>query len=388
MIIGSVQTLQPFAIDPYLPSSKVIAGEFGVDISLIQLTISTLALGFAIGQLIVGPLSDALGRRRPLLIAMTVYMVATALVGFAPSLPIFFAMRVLQGLSASSVLVVGNAMIRDLFDGSLLVKAISRAMLFQAASWFIGPFGAAYLLTFMDWRGIALVLAGVSGALLLLAVRFLPDTLHRDNRKGDIFSGMLGRFRAVLRDREYTGLVGISVMFQMAIYCYLLVVPIIYGREFGVAAATVGFLIGLNSVGSYTGLQVAAKISQYIHPKWVLTGVIGLGLTMGISMVLFSHTHPPFWLGVLLVWLFVVSFGASITPNTALAMAPHGHEAGTAAALMGVLSYLLSSAAGPFYTTLDKSSLYGVGLCITSFMVVALLLMFTVVRPRALRPDA
>jgi DHA1 family bicyclomycin/chloramphenicol resistance-like MFS transporter len=261
-------------------------------------------------------------------------------------------------------------------------------MLFQASAWFIGPFGAAYLLTLTDWRGIALTLAGVSAVLLVLAMRYLPETLQVENRKASLFDGMLGRFRAVLRDREYAGLVGISLMFQLAIYAYLLVVPIIYSREFGVAASAVGLLIGLNSVGSYTGAQLSAKLSQYIHPKWVFTGIIVVAMSMGAAMVFVAPTKPSFWLAIGLVWLFVLCFGASLTVNTSLAMAPHGHEAGTAAALMGVINFLFSAAAGPFYTTFDTSSLMSVGICVLGCMVVALILMFTVVRPRALRPEA
>jgi DHA1 family bicyclomycin/chloramphenicol resistance-like MFS transporter len=296
-------------------------------------------------------------------------------------------MRILQGLSASSVLVIGNAMIRDLFEGPLLIKAMSRAMLFQAASWFLGPFGAALLLNFTDWRGVARVFAAVTAILLFLAIRILPETLHFDDRNGDIFKGMIGRFRAVLRDREYAGLVGIGMLFQLSIYTYLTVIPLIYQNGFGVAATTVGVFIGLNSVASYIGVQLSSKIAQYIHPKWVLTGVIVLAMAFAAGMVLTVSGTPPLWLAAGLVLLFVFTFGSSVTPNFSLALAPHGHEAGTAAALMGVASYLVCSAAGPFFTTLDNTNLGQVGATIFTFMALALLLSFAVVKPRAWRAN-
>lgn len=380
-IIGAVQMLQPFALDPYLPSTKAIASGFAVDPSLIQLTLSAVSLGYALGMLITGPLSDSLGRRRPLLIGMAVYLVASVLCAFSNTIELFFVMRFVQGLSAAAVLVVGNAMIRDMYEGLHLIKALSRAMLLQAASWFIGPIMGSLFLYYTNWRGISFVIAGLSALLLLLAWRSLPETLHIDDRKEEIFAGMLQRFRAVLQDRQYAGLVGIAVCFGLAVFTYLTVTPFVYAQEFGVLSTSIGLFMGANSMASYVGVQVSSKLSQYIPPQWVLTGVIVMSASLGLGMVLVAKTTPPLWLAVLLILLFVFTFGASVTPNTGLALAPHGKEAGTAAALMTVSSSLVTAAAGPFYTTLNKSDLSGVGATIFGVMIVALLLMIFVVRP-------
>ncbi len=381
-IIGSVQMLQPFALDPFLPSTNVIAQGFAVSPSLIQLTLSAVSLGFAIGMLITGPLSDSLGRRRPLLMAMAIYLGATVLCAFSNSVELFFAMRLLQGLSAASVMVVGNAMIRDMYEGIHLIKALSRALLLQAASWFIGPFMGSLFLYFTNWRGIALIIAAISSLLMLLAWRLLPETLNVSDRKDQIFKGMLHRFRAVLRDRQYAGLVGIALCFSLAIYAYLSVVPFIYGQEFAIASTSIGLFMGLNSMGSYVGVQLSSKLSQYVPAQWVLSWVIGLSAALGLVMLLISKSNPPQWLAVGLILAFVFAFGASVTPNSALAMAPHGQEAGTAAALMSVTGYLATAAAGPFYTSLNKSDLSGVGATIFGIMIFAMALMIFVVRPR------
>lgn len=381
-IIGAVQTLQPFTLDPYLPSVKPIATDFAVDPSVIQLTLSAVTLGFAIGMLIAGPFSDNFGRRRPLLIGMGVYLLATLSVSLSPSVEIFFAMRMLQGLSAAAVLVVGNAMLRDMFEGLALIKALSRAMLLQAASWFIGPFMGSMFLYFTNWRGVAAIVGSLCGLLLILAWRLLPETLHQDNRKEQLFAGMHKRFAAVLRDRQYAGLVGISACFALAIFSYLTVTPFVYSQEFGIASTGIGLFIALNSIGSYIGVQVTSKLSQYIPAQWVLTGVIGLAGIFGLAMLLFAKTQPPLWLAAGLIVLYVFTFGSSLTPNTVLAMAPHGNEAGTAAALMSVAGYLATAAAGPFYTSLTKTDLSGVGATVVTMMSIAMLLMFFVVKPR------
>jgi DHA1 family bicyclomycin/chloramphenicol resistance-like MFS transporter len=380
-LIGAVQMLQPFALDPYLPSVNVIASGFAVNPSVIQLTLSAVSVGFALGQLITGPLSDSLGRRRPLLTGMAIYLIASILCGFTTSIEMFFAMRFLQGLSAAAVLVVGNAMIRDLYEGLALIKAMSRALLLQAASWFIGPFMGSLFLYFTDWRGISFTIAGLSTLLMLLAWRLLPETLHSEDRNDDFFKGMLHRFGAVLKDREYAGLVGISMSFALAIYAYLSVTPFIYSEEFGIASTSIGLFMGFNSMASYVGVQFSSKLAHYVPAQWVLTAVIGVAMLLGLGMVFIGQTKPPLWLAAGLILLFVFAFGASVTPNSALAMAPHGKEAGTAAALMSVTGYLATAAAGPFYTSLDKTSLSGVGATILGIMMFAMLLMIFVVRP-------
>ena len=381
-IIGAVQMLQPFALDPYLPSVNVIAQGFAVSPSVIQLTLSALSLGFALGQLVAGPLSDSLGRRKPLLVGMAIYLVATVFCSFSGSLELFFAMRMLQGFSAAAVLVVGNAMIRDLYSGAQLIKALSRAMLLQAASWFIGPFMGSLFLYFTNWRGISLSIAAITAVLMVLAIRSIPETLPTAGRKDDVFRGMLSRFGAVLKDRQYAGLVGISVCFSLSIYSYLGVLPLIYSNEFGILSTGIGLFMGLNSMASYIGVQVSSKISQHLPPQWVLTAVIALSGVLGLAMLLLAHSAPPLWLAAALVFVYVFLFGASVTPTAGLALAPHGKEAGTAAALMSVVGYLASALAGPFFTTLSKSNLSGVGGTIFGIMGLALVIMFFVVRPR------
>lgn len=381
-IIGGLQTLQPFALDPYLPSGPIIARGFDVPDSLIQLTLSALTLGFALGQLIAGPLSDSIGRRRPMIIGSALYVLASFLVALAPSIELFFASRFLQGIAGAAVLVVGNAVLRDLYDGLPLLKIMGRVLLIQALAWFIGPFAGSQLLQFMDWRGVSSILATYAILMLVVAIKFLQETLKLENRREQIFAGMAMRFVHVLKDRIYVGLVLISMLNGIALWAYLVVTPFVLTNQYGLSPAEFGLLLTMNSFGAYLGVQVSSKLAQWIPAQWILVGLHVASIAIGVTLVSLSASRAPLWLVAGLVWVFVFAFGMTVTPIGALSLAPHGNEAGTAASLMAVLGSLATAFAGPFYTTLSKQNMSGVGITIAAAHALALASMVTIVNPK------
>ena len=386
LIIGGLQTLQPFSLDPYLPSGPIIARGFDVPDSMIQLTLSALSLGFALGQLIAGPLSDSIGRRKPMLIGSALYVLASAFVALAPNLEMFFVSRFIQGVAGAAVLVVGNAVMRDLYDGLPLLKAMGRVLLIQALAWFIGPFAGSQLLQIMDWRGVSLVLGVFAVLMLTMAIRYLPETLHHEDRRDQIFAGMTKRFIHVLKDRIYVGLLIVSMFNGISLWAYLVVMPFVLTNSYGLTPAEFGLILTANSFGAYLGVQFSSKLAQRIPAQWILVGLHVASIALGTWLLVVSASQPPLWLIVSLIWIFVFCFGMTVTPIGALSLAPHGEEAGTAASLMAVLNSLAITAAGPLYTTLSKTNMTGVGATIAVSHMLALLAMVTIVKPRTV-PD-
>ncbi|BDS49594.1 multidrug effflux MFS transporter [Rhodoluna sp. KAS3] len=386
LLIGALGMLQPFTVDPYIPSLPAVSDDLAVDPGLIQLTLSAVSLGFAFGMLLAGPVSDAIGRKRPMLIALAIYIASSLLCALAPGLEVFFAARILQGLSGAALTVIGNAMLRDLYTGMPLLKMMSRVMLINAASWFLGPLIGSGFLQFTDWRGISLFVAIFAGVLGVIAFLSLPETLKTESRRDEIFKGMGKRFRNVLRDRSYTGLLIIQMLISASVFAYLSVTPFVFANTFDVPATEVGLYLGLNSFGAYLGIQASSKLAQYIPAQWLLTGSLILAAIVGLLLIVASNAQASFWTieGLIFGWLFL--FGATNTPVNALALSPHGSEAGTAASLIGAVGFLGTAMAGPYYTTLDKFSAVGVGTTWLIFMVIAIVVMFVVVRPNKIKP--
>ena len=382
LLIGGLQTLQPFTLDPYLPSGPIIARSFEVPDSMIQLTFSALTLGFALGQLIAGPLSDSIGRRKPMLIGSAAFVLATIFVSLAPNLEMFFVARFVQGIAGAAVFVVGNAVVRDLYEGLSLLKVMSRVLLIQALSWFIGPFAGSQLLQIMDWRGVSLVIGAFAVLMLITAIRYLPETLRHEDRRDEIFDGMLKRFKYVLKDRIYVGLLIISSLNSVSLWAYLIVTPFVLTNQFDLAPEQFGLILTLNSFGAYLGVQASSKLAQKIPAQWILLSMHVISIGLGATLLITSATNPPLWLVMMIVWLFVFGFGMTVTPIGALSLAPHGNEAGTAASLMAVITSLALTAAGPLYASLSKQDMSGVGISIAILHVLALIAMVTIVNPR------
>ena len=385
LILGGMMAMQPFALDPYLPAAPSIAKTFMASDAQIQLTMSALTLGFALGQLITGPLSDALGRKRPIIVAAAIYVVAGVVVLTAPNLLMFAIGRVLQGMAAASIQVVGNAIMRDLYAGLALMKMMSRVFLIQALSWFIGPLGATLLLNVIDWRAMTAIIATYGAILLVAAMRVLPETLPASGRTehGGI-KAMLSRFAHVLKDRPYLGIVLVGVLNSVALFGYLSVMPFVYQNKFGFTGSQYGYFFVLNSASAYVGVQVIAYIAKHMQLKWVVLLILFAQILVGGWIYMAAMVDAPFWMLQAALMTFTFFMGGSFAPLGTLALTRHGAEAGTAAALNMVAGSLGSTLAAPMYANLGSGNTLGLGVMIMSLYVLAIGVTFVIVRPRSL----
>ena len=377
--------MQPFALDPYLPAAPGIAEFFSAPDTQVQLTMSALTLGFAIGQLVAGPLSDSLGRKRPILIAAFLYVLSATVVIFAPNILVFAIGRVLQGITGAAIQVVGNAIMRDLYSGYALMKMMSRVFLIQALSWFIGPLGGTLLMEFMDFRGVTAIIGAYGLIMLVVAMLFLPETLAKEHRGDHVgLIELFSRFRSVLRDRVYLGVVSIGVLNSIALFGYLSTMPFIYEQKFGFSGSEYGYFFVLNSLSAYVGVQVIAQIAKKVSLQWILTGILFVQIFTGLALALEAQMGAGIFLvqATLMVLTFFV--GGSFAPMGTLALTRHGEEAGTAAALNLVLGSVASTAAAGIFAQLSKDNTFQLGVMISICFVIALALMLFVVKPRQL----
>jgi DHA1 family bicyclomycin/chloramphenicol resistance-like MFS transporter len=385
LILGGMMAMQPFALDPYLPAAPSIAATFMAPDAQIQLTMSALTLGFALGQMITGPLSDALGRKRPIIVAAALYVVACIVVMTAPNLIVFAIGRVLQGVAGASIQVVGNAIMRDLYAGAALMKMMSRVFLIQALSWFVGPLGATLLLDVVDWRVMTGIIAIYGAILLTAATRVLTETLPGASRTehGGV-RAMASRFAHVLKDRPYLGIVLIGVLNSTALFGYLSVMPFVYQNRFGFDGSQYGYFFVLNSASAYIGVQVIAWLAKKFELKWVVLGVLVAQVGVGGLVLIAGLIDAPFLVLQAALMTFTFFMGGSFAPMGTMALTRHGDEAGTAAALNMVAGSLGSTLAAPLYANLGSTSSIGLGVMLICLYALAILVMFAVVRPRQL----
>ena len=384
LLIGALGVLQPFSLDPYLANISFIAKDLNVAQTLIAQNLTALTLGISAGTVIAGPMSDAIGRRKPILFAVVGYIGAALLASMATSVEIFFTGRILQGFFASAAAVIANAMLRDMYEGLLLIKAVGRSMLLMSTSWFIGPIFGSYLQSFTDWRGLGLILATLGTALLILIFFKLPDTMTIEQRTKTTAKDVAKRFTYLLKDRVFLGLIIVQSCISVSLFCYLSVGPFVYGNAYQIDPAQVGIYLSINSVGAYIGSQLGTKLSSKIKPQYALLVALAIGSAAGVVQILTATMNLGFAFYTITLAVFAIGFGTSVTPILGLAMASHPNEAGTAAAVLAVSGTVATTIAGAYYAILDHNSALGIGFTQAGFMALGIIILFVVVKPKNL----
>ena len=379
LILAAGMSLIPFTIDPFLPTLPMAADDFGVPNSTLQLTLTGVTIGFAIGQLIAGPLSDAIGRRKPLLFALALYVVSATLVFFAPNIELFFLMRVLMGMSAAAANAISLAIIRDLYSGMPMLKMLGRVFALQSLAPIIAPILGAQLIGFIEWRALFLVFAFFVLLVLLFANSMLIETLPPARRRSSSPMGIARGFRNVLRDRIFVGLMIFSALQITAIFAYVNILPFLYQESYGITLSNFGWFFALNSFGLWLGIQLGSRLPKYLPAPWLLVGYGVLGLVVGVSAVVASGAS--FWLIQFIFFGFTFNFGLSITSVQTLALLKHGSEAGTASSLLGVANFVVTASASALFMQLGTDTSVGLGGWIAGSYLIGLLSLIFVVRP-------
>lgn len=381
LILGAAMAMIPFTIDPFLPSFPAIATYFGVESRLIQLSLTAVTVGFAIGQLIIGPLSDAYGRRRPLLVVTALFAISTLTVVFSPTAEIFILLRLIMGMSAAAATVIAQAVIRDLFSGMAQMKMLARTYLIQGAAPIVGPLVGSASSEFAGWQAMFWIMA-VFGVLLLLGNhRYLIETLPIERRRASTPRGLLRGYRIVLRDRIYVGLVLFSGFQLSALFAYLNTVPFLYQETFGLSESQFGLAFAMSATLSWLGVQIGARLPKVFPAQWLLLIYAFIGVGVGAGLVITS-SMGEFWFAQAFFGLLLFNFGSTLTSIQTIALLNHGEEAGTAAGLLGVSNFTFTSIFSLLYGLIITTNTTGVGFAIGALYFFAFMSLVFVAQPR------
>lgn len=388
LVLGALTALGPFTIDLYLPAFPIIEGHFAVSAATVQLTLAFTMVGFALGQLIVGPWSDRVGRRLPLVLATVVHVSASLAVAAAPSIEWLMGFRVLQGLGAAAGSVVAMAVVRDLFTGIPMVRMFSRLALVSGLAPVLAPVIGSQLLLVMPWQGMFVALA-VYGAVLLVAVWLLVvETLPPERRHSAGHSTARQRYRSVLTDRVFIGAAIFGGMVSSGLFAYVSFSPFLFQGAYAFDAQQYGLLFGTNAVGVIVGTQTAALLVRRIGPQWVLAGANLLAIASAAVIVSLDLAEAGL-IGVLIpLFFFMASCGFSFPCVSALALAQHGSEAGTAASLLGATTFGLAGLVSPVVGLFGTDRALPMGGIMLICALIGCAMLWLVVRPRTVPPLA
>src|SRR6201991_3263473 len=286
-LLGVMVALGPLTIDMYLPALPRIADELSVSSSVVQLTLTGTLAGLALGQLIVGPLSDSLGRRRPLMAGIVLHMVASVLCMLAPNLVVLGLARVLQGVGAAAAMVVAIAVVGDLFADSAAATVLSRLMLVLGVAPVVAPSLGAAILLHASWHWVFTALVVLAGALLLLAATALPETLPPSHRRPLQVRGIAATYAELLRDSRFVILVLVAALGMSGLFAYIAGASFVLQGRYGLDQQVFALVFGAGAVALIGATQLNVVLLRRFTPASIvvwslvaasLAGVVFVGL--------------------------------------------------------------------------------------------------------------
>lgn len=356
ILLGALTALGPFTIDLYLPAFPTLQADFRTSAAAIQLTLTGTMVGFALGQLIVGPLSDKVGRRVPLLAVTALHVVASTAAALAPDLTLLAIARVFMGVGAAAGGVVAMAIVRDLFGGRRLVVMLSRLALVSGAAPVVAPLIGSALLAVMPWRGIFVVLAVYGAVMLVAAIWLVPETLPAARRNERGATTVLQRYRAVFSDRVFVGVLIIGGMSFSGLFSYLSSSSFLFQETYGFDAQQYGLLFAANSLGLVVGVQVAARLAARFGPQWVLSVSTGVLVLAAVAIIACDQLGLGLWGTMVPLFVFMTACGFTFPCVQVLALDRHGKAAGTAASILGATNFGVAGLISPIVGWVAKDA--------------------------------
>ncbi|GAA4851983.1 multidrug effflux MFS transporter [Saccharopolyspora rosea] len=348
LILGGLTAFGPLSIDMYLPALPQLTRELGATEAQAQLTLTAVLVGLAFGQLIAGPISDAVGRRKPLLTGLALYLVATVLCALSDSVYALAGLRALQGFGAAAGMVIARAAVRDLYSGVEAARFFSSLMLVTGLAPILAPVIGGQVLAHTTWRGVFVVLTVFGVTLLTVAGFALPETKPKQWRQPARLGATFRTFGRLLAEPSFLGNALAGGLGMAAMFAYVSGSSFVLQNIYGLSPQTYSFVFGMNAVGLVAAGQINARLVGRVatESQLLVTALVSASIA-GAVLVTAAVLGLP--LPVLLAALFVMiaSLGFVMPNTTMLALADHREVSGSASALLGVNQFVVGALAAP-----------------------------------------
>ena len=353
LLLGVLSAFGPFVVDLYLPSLPQLASFFETNASMTQLTLTTAMIGLAVGQLLLGPLSDKFGRKKPLIISLVIYIISTVLIVFSSNIEMMIVLRVIQGLSSAGSVVISRAVATDLYRGREMTRFFGLLMTINGLAPIISPILGSLLLEYISWKGVFVFLALIGVIVLFFCFR-LKESLSVENRlQGSIFSSF-STFGLITKKRLFMSYVGIESFLLGAMFAYIAASPFILQSFYGLSAFIFSLCFGANGSALVIGSNVGSKM---LNRKALAIGVFAF-----VAAALYTIAVliiQPYWLFVEIgFFAMLLLMGITFPAISSLAMESERQYAGSASALLGFAPFFLGGVVSPlvgigniFYST-------------------------------------
>jgi MFS transporter, DHA1 family, multidrug resistance protein len=346
---------------------------FDTNASMVQASLTSDLLGLSLGQIIIGPLSDVHGRRKPMLFSMILFFISSVGCAISPNVEVFIVLRFIQGFSASAGLVIARAIVRDLYDGVELTKFFALLTTITSVTPLLSPLAGSAVISFTSWVGVFAFTGIVGIYLTIMTVWRVKETLPIENRVSSDFKELLKTYKTLLQDRKFIGYGLASGVLFGGCFAYISGSPFIYQNIYGVSPQMFSILFALNGISLMLGAQVVKRLADRTTPHKIFMIGLFTSLISSFAVLVVVLAHGPLAALVISLFLSNVALGIVGPISFTLAIESQGHIAGSASALLGILPFLLGSITSPLVGMAGEYSAVPLGVIIFATSLLAVI---------------
>jgi DHA1 family bicyclomycin/chloramphenicol resistance-like MFS transporter len=376
-LLAVVTAFAPLTMDLYLPGLPDLGADLGASESMAQLTVAACICGLALGQLLAGAVSDALGRRAPALAGMALWALATAGCAAATSIGLMVGLRLLAGIGAGACVALARAVIGDL-DPANLVRHMSRMLLILAVVPVLAPSLGGTLLRATGWRGLFVTLAVVGVIFAAISWWRLPESLPRPARTPLRVRGILAGYRELVGGPSFVAQTAASGAAFGVMFAYISSSPFVFRESYGLTPVGYGFLFGLNAAGLVLGMQLSPVLVDRCGTRWtqLVAAVTGIAAASALLAYTWFATPALGWI-IAPVVVVITAAGVLIPLTSATAIGSGSGRVGAASGLVGFLQFAVGGSVAALVALAGTAhGAAPLALAMTACMLAVLLLTF------------
>lgn len=377
IILSLLTALEPLSIDLYLPGFIMISEAFSTSVASVQISLSTFLAGFAIGQLIWGPLADKYGRKKPILISLIIFTLASIACIYVKTIEQLWVMRFIQALGGCAGVVISRAIVTDYFDKTKTLKIFALLALIMGIAPIIGPTIGNGVLAAFDWEGLFGTMAALGIALFMLVIFFLPETHKKE--VGGIKTNALREYLKIFRNRKFVVYSIIAGIANGALMIYVANGPFLIMEKGGFSGNMFSVIFAINAFGLMLSSYLTSVFQKYIATnklvKYALIFMSAISLIMLAAM--YAEVHITAILFILFFYIFPIGILFPATTELAITPFANTNSSGTASALFGSIQLAVAFISTIISSFINDGSIIAVGIAFFLCSLLAFIIVFS-----------